>query len=169
MRWHLLRNEWVTYAAYRQDRTFLPPPEYNPFAVTVSDDNLTEVPQGDWDIAVFDNRFPALDLRADEAPGLPVPTRPATGKCESSGFYAGAVLVARFIAARSFAIVDRRLGRTNTGPRLRCTNRLRAAFREPGCRGWRHASGVAPGTSCAKMLEYCVQCKAYPQPSSGSS
>lgn len=82
MRWHPLRNEWVSYAAYRQDRTFLPPPEYNPFAVTLSEDNLTEVPQGDWDIAVFDNRFPALDPQADEAPVLPVPTRPGTGKCE---------------------------------------------------------------------------------------
>jgi UDPglucose--hexose-1-phosphate uridylyltransferase len=82
MRWHPLRNEWVTYAAYRQDRTFLPPPEYNPFAVTQNADNPTEVPAGDWDIAVFDNRFPALDLAAHEAPPLTVPTRPGTGKCE---------------------------------------------------------------------------------------
>ena len=82
MRWHPLRNEWVTYAAYRQDRTFLPPPEYNPFAVTLSEDNPTEVPPGDWDIAVFDNRFPALDLEANEAPRLTVPTRQGTGKCE---------------------------------------------------------------------------------------
>src|SRR3954462_9896195 len=43
MRWHPLRGEWVTYAAYRQDRTFLPPPEYNPFAVTVEQGNPTEV------------------------------------------------------------------------------------------------------------------------------
>jgi UDPglucose--hexose-1-phosphate uridylyltransferase len=82
MRWHPLRDEWVTYAAYRQDRTFLPPPEYNPFAVTTSPDNPTEVPQGDWDVAVFDNRFPALDLAADAAPPLTVPTAPAKGKCE---------------------------------------------------------------------------------------
>ena len=83
LRWHPLRNEWVTYAAYRQDRTFLPPPEYNPFAVTQSMENLTEVPEGDWDIAVFDNRFPALDLSAQGAPELSVPSRPATGKCGS--------------------------------------------------------------------------------------
>src|SRR5688572_28761893 len=82
VRWHPLRNEWVTYAAYRQDRTFLPPPEYNPFAITQSADNPTEVPAGDWDIAVFDNRFPALDVAAHEAPPLTVPTRPGTGKCE---------------------------------------------------------------------------------------
>jgi UDPglucose--hexose-1-phosphate uridylyltransferase len=82
LRWHPLREEWVTYAAYRQDRTFLPPPEYNPFAATVSASNQTEVPQGDWDIAVFDNRFPALDLGAHEAPALTVPSAPAIGKCE---------------------------------------------------------------------------------------
>jgi len=82
MRWHPLREEWVTYAAYRQDRTFHPPPEYNPFAATKSVDNPTEVPEGAWDIAVFDNRFPALDLRAMDAPSLPIPTRPAKGKCE---------------------------------------------------------------------------------------
>ena len=30
LRWHPLRGEWVAYASHRQDRTFLPPPEYNP-------------------------------------------------------------------------------------------------------------------------------------------
>lgn len=82
LRWHPLREEWVTYAAYRQDRTFLPPPEYNPFAVTRSTSNPTEVPQGEWDIAVFENRFPALDLNAHEAPRLTVATAPGKGRCE---------------------------------------------------------------------------------------
>ncbi|HVE49614.1 MAG TPA: galactose-1-phosphate uridylyltransferase [Casimicrobiaceae bacterium] len=82
LRWHPLRSEWVTYAAFRQDRTFLPPPEYNPFAVTVDENAPTEVPAGDWDIAVFDNRFPALDLERYDAPSLYVPTRPADGRCE---------------------------------------------------------------------------------------
>jgi UDPglucose--hexose-1-phosphate uridylyltransferase len=82
LRWHPLRGEWVTYAAYRQDRTFLPPPEYNPFAVTVDASAPTELPAGEWDVAVFDNRFPSLDLHAHDAPSLSVPTRPATGKCE---------------------------------------------------------------------------------------
>ena len=35
LRWHPLRGEWVTYAAHRQDRTFQPPPEYDPLAATV--------------------------------------------------------------------------------------------------------------------------------------
>ena len=82
MRWHPLRGEWITYAAHRQGRTFLPPPEYNPLAVTTSEDNPTELPQGDWDVAVFDNRFPSLAIEAHTAPDLIVPTRPGSGKCE---------------------------------------------------------------------------------------
>jgi len=82
LRWHPLRGEWVTYAAYRQGRTFLPPPEYNPLAPTTDPANPTEVPDGDWDIAVFDNRFPSLGGPPMDPPKLIVPTAPATGHCE---------------------------------------------------------------------------------------
>jgi UDPglucose--hexose-1-phosphate uridylyltransferase len=84
MRWHPLRGEWVTYAAYRQNRTFLPPPQYNPLAVTVDARQPTELPNGNWDIAVFDNRFPSLASApgADPPPELIVPTASASGHCE---------------------------------------------------------------------------------------
>jgi UDPglucose--hexose-1-phosphate uridylyltransferase len=82
LRWHPLRAEWVTYAAYRQDRTFLPPPEYNPLAPTSDPAHPTELPQGDWEVAVFDNRFPSLALSAEDPPSHVVPTAPARGKCE---------------------------------------------------------------------------------------
>src|SRR3954464_7398960 len=82
LRWHSLRGEWIAYAAYRQGRTFLPPPEYNPLAVTTDAAKPTELPAGDWDIAVFDNRFPSLSLNAHEAPAASVPTAPGVGKCE---------------------------------------------------------------------------------------
>ena len=82
LRWHPLRGEWVTYAAYRQGRTFMPPPEYNPLAVTTDPANPTELPAGDYDIAVFDNRFPSLSPSARDAPESIVETLPATGKCE---------------------------------------------------------------------------------------
>ncbi len=85
LRWHPLRGEWVTYAAYRQGRTYLPPPQYNPLAPTTDPAHPTEVPAGNWDIAVFDNRFPSLAQSQAAAPPPPqaiVPTRPADGHCE---------------------------------------------------------------------------------------
>ncbi|SES74027.1 UDPglucose--hexose-1-phosphate uridylyltransferase [Nitrosospira multiformis] len=81
LRWHPLRGEWVTYAAYRQGRTFLPPPEYNPLGITTDPAHPTEVPAGDWDVAVFGNRFPSLGP-IGEPPLLIVPSAPAVGHCE---------------------------------------------------------------------------------------
>ena len=82
LRWHPLRGEWVTYAAYRQGRTFLPPPEYNPLAVMRDAANPTELPDAPWDVAVFDNRFPSLGGPRADPPSLIVPTAPAIGHCE---------------------------------------------------------------------------------------
>ena len=82
LRWHPLRGEWITYAAYQQDRTFLPPPEYNPLAVTIDPANPTELPVGNYDIAVFDNRFPSLAFDAHDPPQMSVQTSAANGHCE---------------------------------------------------------------------------------------
>lgn len=81
-RWHPLRGEWVTYAAFRQHRTFQPPPQYNPLAVMVDPLVPTELPMGNYEIAVFDNRFPSMSLAAHDPPALTVPTAPALGHCE---------------------------------------------------------------------------------------
>ncbi len=80
MRWHPLRGEWVMYAAHRLGRTFLPPPEYNPLAPTSDPEHPTELPRGRYDLAVFDNRFPSLTLRAPEPEGEL--NRAGIGKCE---------------------------------------------------------------------------------------
>lgn len=82
LRWHPLRGEWITYAAYRQGRTFLPPPEYNPLAMCSDPSNPTELPAGDYAIAVFENRFPSLSVDAHDPPNALVDTAPATGLCE---------------------------------------------------------------------------------------
>jgi UDPglucose--hexose-1-phosphate uridylyltransferase len=95
LRWHPLRGEWVTYAAYRQGRTFLPPPEYNPLAPTRDPAHPTELPPGDWEIAVFDNRFPSLSLDAVAPPADPdgiVATAIARGRCEVVVFGQDALL-----------------------------------------------------------------------------
>src|SRR6188508_3426320 len=60
LRWHPLRGEWIAYATHRQHRTFLPPPEFNPLAVTTDAAAPTEVPAGPWEVAVFENLFPTL-------------------------------------------------------------------------------------------------------------
>ncbi|MDP2315222.1 MAG: galactose-1-phosphate uridylyltransferase [Pseudomonadota bacterium] len=82
LRWHPLRGEWVVYATHRQDRTFLPSAAANPLAPMHDPALPTEVPAGPWEIAAFDNRFPALSTGGGEAPELPVPTRPGDGACE---------------------------------------------------------------------------------------
>lgn len=82
LRWHPLRGEWVAYASHRQGRTFMPPPEYNPLAPTTNPAFPTELPQGRYDVAVFDNRFPSMSLAAHSPPNSIVETLPANGACE---------------------------------------------------------------------------------------
>lgn len=82
LRWHPLRGEWVIYASHRQDRTFLPPKEYSPLAVSKNPQFPTEVPAGDYDIAVFDNLFPSLSLDGDDPAAEIVSTKAARGLCE---------------------------------------------------------------------------------------
>ncbi len=81
LRWHPLRREWVVYATHRQQRTFLPPPEWNPLAPMTNPAVPTEMPVGDYDISVFDNLFPALS-QTPTPPEQLVPTRGSEGTCE---------------------------------------------------------------------------------------
>lgn len=60
----------------------MPPPEYNPLAPTKDPQFPTELPQGQYDVAVFDNRFPSLAVLAHDPPQLIVDTLPANGACE---------------------------------------------------------------------------------------
>lgn len=89
LRWHPLRGEWVTDAAYRQGRTFLPPPEYIPLAICVDPVNPTELPEGEYAIAVFENRFSSLSMDAHDAPPALVDTAPGKGLCEVVVFTTG--------------------------------------------------------------------------------
>ena len=82
LRWHPLRQEWVGYAAHRQNRTFKPPAAYCPFCPTRQDNFPTEIPCRDFEVAVFENRFSAFALDAQLAPKLSIATAPAIGRCE---------------------------------------------------------------------------------------
>jgi UDPglucose--hexose-1-phosphate uridylyltransferase len=59
LRWDSLVGEWVVIAAQRQDRTFLPPTNECPLCPSTPG-RLTEIPAPDYDVVVFENRFPSL-------------------------------------------------------------------------------------------------------------
>jgi len=56
-----LRGEQVVYAIQRQDRTFLPSREHCPLCPTREGGPETEIPFPAFEIAVFENRFPAFE------------------------------------------------------------------------------------------------------------
>jgi UDPglucose--hexose-1-phosphate uridylyltransferase len=56
-------GEWRMFAGHRQDRTFLPPAEFCPLCPTREGHPPTEIPQPAFDVAVFENQFPALVRR----------------------------------------------------------------------------------------------------------
>jgi UDPglucose--hexose-1-phosphate uridylyltransferase len=80
LRWHPLRQEWIAYAGHRQNRTFLP--SFDPLARTEEGKDPTELPAGEYDVAVFENRFPTFHGGAHDPPTLMVPTQPARGTTE---------------------------------------------------------------------------------------
>ena len=85
LRWNPLLGEWVITATHRQDRTFLPPKDYCPLCPTKPGAYPTEVPSEDYEIVVFDNKFPSLRHPAPE-PAVEgselYRVAPADGVCE---------------------------------------------------------------------------------------
>jgi UDPglucose--hexose-1-phosphate uridylyltransferase len=61
LRFNELRGEEVVYAIHRQERTFLPTREHCPLCPTPAGGEPTEIPFPAFEIAVFDNRFPAFE------------------------------------------------------------------------------------------------------------
>ena len=90
MRQDPLTGEWVSIAAARQNRVFLPPVDQDPLA-PATDSNPSEIPDN-YDVAVFENRSPSFgpELTGENAPrglgdlatiGLGR-TRTSVGRCE---------------------------------------------------------------------------------------
>ena len=86
IRYDALADEWVAVTAHRQSRTHLPPAELCPLCPSTAE-RLTEVPEPDYDVVVFENRFPSF--AEDAAHGWRAPQdgpldrrRPAVGRCE---------------------------------------------------------------------------------------
>lgn len=86
MRRDPLTGEWVAIAAHRQTRTYKPPAELCPLCPSAPG-RPTEIPESDYEVAVFENQFPSF---AEGIPGelatvdgMPmVPKAPASGRCE---------------------------------------------------------------------------------------
>jgi UDPglucose--hexose-1-phosphate uridylyltransferase len=72
-----LTGEWISIAAARQNRAFLPPADLDPLAPSTPG-NPTEVPDN-YDVAVFENKSPSF------GPGLPGPGEPADAGLDTIG------------------------------------------------------------------------------------
>lgn len=85
LRWEPFLDTWVIYASHRQDRSYLPSAQNCPLCPSTPD-HLTEIPAADYEVVVFENRFPALSASPPEAmptpPGEVLAGRPAAGRCE---------------------------------------------------------------------------------------
>lgn len=82
LRWHPLRGEWVGYAGARQGRTFLPHAAECPLC-PMREGAAGEIPFAEFEIAVFENRFPAFIAEADDAPAIAgAGSAAARGRCE---------------------------------------------------------------------------------------
>ena len=85
LRFNPLLGEWLATATHRQDRTFLPPPDYCPLCPTKPGGHPTEVPEPAYDLVAFENRFPSLKQEpgppAIEADGI-YRVEPPYGVCE---------------------------------------------------------------------------------------
>ena len=67
MRQDILTGDWISVAAARQNRAFLPPPELDPLAPQTPS-NPSEIPSR-YDVAVFENRSPSFGPALAEATG----------------------------------------------------------------------------------------------------
>ena len=85
LRWNPLSGEWTATATKRQERTFLPPPDFCPLCPTKDGGFPTEVPAETYDIVSFENRFPSLK-REPETPAIAATglysVKPSQGVCE---------------------------------------------------------------------------------------
>ena len=88
VRFDVLTGEWVTVAGHRMNRTFLPSQADCPLCPTRDPAHPSEVPDSDYDVVVFANRFPSYapltvgPAEAAHPPALGPPDRPAHGHCD---------------------------------------------------------------------------------------
>ncbi|MEV4568924.1 galactose-1-phosphate uridylyltransferase [Nonomuraea sp. NPDC049419] len=85
LRYDPLTEEWIAIAGHRQTRTFLPTGGTAECPLCPStDERSTEIPSYDYDVVVFENRFPSFsgNLGTYEDVGGLSEVRPGVGRCE---------------------------------------------------------------------------------------
>ena len=90
MRQDALTGDWVSIADHRQNRTFLPPAGECPLCPTGGGTMPSEIPAHEYDVVVFENRFPSFasgsttaGTSAAGASANPLLAHaPALGRCE---------------------------------------------------------------------------------------
>ncbi|PZG18590.1 galactose-1-phosphate uridylyltransferase [Nonomuraea aridisoli] len=85
LRYDPLTEEWIAIAGHRQTRTFLPTGGVAECPLCPStDSHSTEIPAHDYDVVVFENRFPSFsgNLGTYEDVGGLSEVRPGVGRCE---------------------------------------------------------------------------------------
>jgi UDPglucose--hexose-1-phosphate uridylyltransferase len=89
IRWNPLFRDYAVIASHRQSRTYLPPADQCPLCPSRPGAS-TEVPAEDYEVAVFENRFPSLALQSVETvPSVdepPFKSGPGAGRCEVVSF-----------------------------------------------------------------------------------
>ena len=82
VRYDALLDEWVGIAGHRQTRTYHPPADACPLCPSTAT-NQSEIPSPDYDVVVFENRFPSFAGNGPQVfDGGLFDSRPGTGRCE---------------------------------------------------------------------------------------
>jgi UDPglucose--hexose-1-phosphate uridylyltransferase len=85
VRWNPLFRDYAVIAGHRQARTYHPPANLCPLCPS-RPGMSTEIPADDYEVAVFENRFPSLSLQSvDSVPTVddpPFKSGPGAGRCE---------------------------------------------------------------------------------------
>ncbi|MDT4914440.1 MAG: UDPglucose--hexose-phosphate uridylyltransferase [Pseudonocardiales bacterium] len=89
IRWDPLFRDYTTVAGHRQARTYKPPADLCPLCAS-RDGKHTEIPADDYEVVVFENRFPSYSLNsADVVPLVDEPpfrSAPGAGRAEVVSF-----------------------------------------------------------------------------------
>ncbi len=127
-------SEWVGIAGHRQTRMYQPPADACPLCPSTPE-NQSEIPSPDYDVVVFENRFPSLGGSGNTAMDRDMfDARPGHGRCEVVCFTSGHNSAMIYSAAAHRALHGSNLfgdvtaGELADGSRIVATNALWVPF-----------------------------------------